>query len=142
MSSFSLPSPGISGGSQRSSPDHRHFRLSASSRARAKRQGPVQRSPLPTERLNRLIASKRLLQQNLPTSTPAPQQLEPYSSTSSAINRNSRFIVSPSSLAVFKLTSSSNLVGCSTGRSAGFAPFSILSTYVAARRFRSARFAP
>src|SRR5881227_411556 len=65
MSSFSLPSPRISGGSQRSSPDHRHFRLSASSRARAKRQGPVQRSPLPTERLNRL-ASKRLLQQNLP----------------------------------------------------------------------------
>src|SRR5438477_6914011 len=64
MSSFSLPSPRISGGSQRSSPDHRHFRLSASSRARAKRQGPVQRSPLPTERLNRLIASKRLLQQN------------------------------------------------------------------------------
>src|SRR5436305_2579950 len=49
---------------RRSSPDHRHFRLSASSRARAKRQGPVQRSPLPTERLNRLIASKRLLQQN------------------------------------------------------------------------------
>src|SRR5205823_12372438 len=64
MSSFSLPSPRISGGSQRSSPDHRHFRVSASSRARAKRQGPVQRSPLPTERLNRLIASKRLLQQN------------------------------------------------------------------------------
>jgi len=78
----------------------------------------------------------------VPTSTPAPQQLEPYSSTSSAINRNSRFIVSPSSLAVFKLTSSSNLVGCSTGRSAGFAPFRILSTYVAARRFRSARFDP
>ena len=64
MNSFSPPSPRICGGSQRCSPDHRHIRLSASSRARAKRQGPVQRSPLPTERLNRLIASKRLLQQN------------------------------------------------------------------------------
>ena len=31
----------------------------------------------------------------------------------------------------------SNFVGCSTGRSAGLAPFKILSTYVAARRNKS-----
>src|SRR5262245_22817439 len=37
-------------------------------------------------------------------------------------------IVSPSALAVFRLISSSNLVGCSTGRSAGLEPFRILST--------------
>src|SRR5262249_60573927 len=37
-------------------------------------------------------------------------------------------IVSPSVLAVLALTTNSNLVGCSTGRSPGFAPFKILST--------------
>jgi hypothetical protein len=37
-------------------------------------------------------------------------------------------IVRPSALAVFRLMMSSNLVGCSTGRSAGFAPFRTLST--------------
>src|SRR2546421_11690676 len=45
MSSYSLPSPRISGGSQRSSPDHRHFRLSASSRARVKPSGPSAKEP-------------------------------------------------------------------------------------------------
>jgi len=37
-------------------------------------------------------------------------------------------IVSPSALAVFILITSSNFVGCSIGRSAGFAPLRILST--------------
>ena len=37
-------------------------------------------------------------------------------------------IVSPSAFAVFRLITSSNFVGCSTGRSAGFAPLRILST--------------
>src|SRR5262245_61200870 len=40
----------------------------------------------------------------------------------------------PSALAVTRLTTRSNLVGCSTGMSAGFAPRRILSTYSAARR--------
>ena len=40
----------------------------------------------------------------------------------------------PSAFAVFKLITSSNLVGCSTGRSAGFAPLKILSTKAADRR--------
>jgi hypothetical protein len=35
--------------------------------------------------------------------------------------------VSPSAFAVFMLITSSNLVACSTGKSAGLAPFSILS---------------
>lgn len=43
-------------------------------------------------------------------------------------------IVQPICLAVFKLITSSNLVGCSTGSSAGCAPFRILSMYHAARR--------
>src|SRR5215831_19668090 len=42
-------------------------------------------------------------------------------------------IVSPRTLAVLRLITSSNFVVCSTGRSAGFAPFRMRSTYVAAR---------
>src|SRR5262245_45217628 len=37
-------------------------------------------------------------------------------------------IVRPSALAVLRLITSSYFVGCSTGRSAGLAPFRILST--------------
>ena len=37
-------------------------------------------------------------------------------------------IVSPSAFAVLRLITSSNFVGCSTGRSPGFAPRRILST--------------
>ena len=44
-------------------------------------------------------------------------------------------IVRPICLAAFRLMISSNFFGCSTGRSAGFAPFKILSTYVAARPY-------
>ena len=43
-------------------------------------------------------------------------------------------MVRPSALAVLRLMTSSNFVGCSTGRSAGLAPLRILSTYSAARR--------
>jgi hypothetical protein len=43
-------------------------------------------------------------------------------------------IVSPICLAILRLITNSNFVGCSTGRSAGLAPFNILSTYIAARR--------
>ena len=46
-------------------------------------------------------------------------------------------IVRPICLAAFRLMMNSNFIGCSTGRSAGFAPFRILSTYVAARRYKS-----
>jgi len=51
-----------------------------------------------------------------------------YSMTSSARPRIDCGNVRPSAFAVFKLTISSNFVGCWTGRSAGFAPFRILST--------------
>src|SRR5262249_48819957 len=39
----------------------------------------------------------------------------------------------PKALAVFRLTTNSNLVPCRTGRSAGFAPLRILSTKLAER---------
>src|SRR4051812_16271928 len=47
-----------------------------------------------------------------------------------------------SALVVFRLMISSNLIGCSTGRSAGFAPLKILSTHVAARRNKSRKSTP
>jgi hypothetical protein len=49
-----------------------------------------------------------------------------YSTTSSARARIEGGTVRPSALAVLRLTTSSNLVGCSTGRSAGLAPLRIL----------------
>ena len=48
--------------------------------------------------------------------------------TLSALTSTFGGIVRPICLAVFKLITSSNFVGCSTGRSAGLAPFRILST--------------
>ena len=51
-----------------------------------------------------------------------------YSTTSSAIASTPDEIVRPSVLAVLVLMTSSNLIGCSTGRSAGFSPFKIFAT--------------
>ena len=45
-----------------------------------------------------------------------------YSITLSARARKDSGMVSPSALAVFRLTTRSNLVGCSTGRSSGLMP--------------------
>src|SRR5262249_9105322 len=55
-----------------------------------------------------------------------------HSITSSARASSVGGTVRPSTLAVTRLTTRSNLVGCSTGMSAGFAPRRILSTYSAA----------
>jgi len=51
-------------------------------------------------------------------------------------------MVRPSAVAVLMLITSSYFVGCSTGRSPGFAPLNILSTYCAPRRDSSARLVP
>jgi len=48
--------------------------------------------------------------------------------TSSARNNSDDGIVRPSAFAAFMLMTSSTLVGCSIGRSPGFAPLRILST--------------
>src|SRR2546425_13000313 len=55
---------------------------------------------------------------------PAPA----YLITSSACIRSVGGNVIPRAFAVLRLSTSSNLMGCSTGRSAGLAPFRILST--------------
>src|SRR5215831_11803280 len=62
--------------------------------------------------------------------------------TSSARASSDGGMVRLSALAVLRLITSSNLVGCSIGRSAGLAPLRVLSTYRAARRFKSGRFTP
>ena len=54
--------------------------------------------------------------------------------TSSARSSIAFGMVIPSAFAVLRLITRSNLVACSTGRSAGLAPFNILSTYFAALR--------
>jgi len=59
--------------------------------------------------------------------THASQQEESQSITSSARSRNESESFSPMAFAVLRLTNISNLVGCSTGRSPGFAPLMILS---------------
>src|SRR5262245_9359099 len=50
-----------------------------------------------------------------------------HSITSSASESTSGGIVRPSALAVLMLMASSNLLDCTTGKSAGFAPFKILA---------------
>jgi hypothetical protein len=57
-----------------------------------------------------------------------------YSITSSAVASSLSGTAKPSALAVLRLMTSSNLVGCSTGNSAGLAPRKMRSTYAAARR--------
>src|SRR5262249_50036597 len=67
--------------------------------------------------------------------TQMPQGGHPphHSITSSARSKNESGIVRPSALAVVRLMTSSNLVGCSTGMSPGLAPRRILSTKSAVR---------
>jgi hypothetical protein len=55
-------------------------------------------------------------------------RLSTYWITSVACCKTAGGIVSPSAFAVFRLMTSSNVVACSMGRSAGFAPLRILST--------------
>src|SRR5215471_21100123 len=68
--------------------------------------------------------------------TQMPQGGHPphHSITSSARNRNDSGIVRSMALAALRLMIRVNRVGTSTGRSAGLAPFRILSTKVANRR--------
>jgi hypothetical protein len=62
---------------------------------------------------------------------------ERYSMILSARSSNDCGMLIPWAFAAFKLITSSNFVGCSTGSVAGFAPLKILSTYTAARPYSS-----
>ena len=72
----------------------------------------------------------------VPPLSPSGLRGDAYLSTSSARERNSGGMVRPSASAVFRLITSSSLVGCSTGRSPGFTPRKILSTKADAREYR------
>lgn len=65
-----------------------------------------------------------------------------YGSAASARARNAGGSVSPSALAVVRLTTSSGFAGDSTGSAAGLAPLRSWSTYTAARRAKTCRFGP
>ena len=65
-----------------------------------------------------------------------------YSITSSAMASTPGGMVRPSAFAVLRFITNSNLVGCSIGRSDGFAPRKILSTYSAAFRNKSEKLGP
>jgi hypothetical protein len=60
------------------------------------------------------------------------RHLASYSITSSAATIRVCGMMRPSTFAVLRLITNSNLVGCSTGKSAGLVPFKILSTNIAA----------
>src|SRR5262249_8248644 len=65
-----------------------------------------------------------------------------YSITSSAMASSVGGTLSPSAAAVLRLIANSNLVGCWIGRSPGFSPLRMRSTYDAACRNTSAVLAP
>src|ERR1035437_5352473 len=69
--------------------------------------------------------------------THAPQQTASYSITSSAIASSVFGTARPSALAVLRLMTHSNLVGCCTGKSAGLGPPRIRGRYeaVASKRY-------
>src|SRR5262249_7548044 len=83
-------------------PDHWHRGLPRTRRERPRRRAAEQRHEL------------------------APLHLRGHSMTSSASASNWSGTSRPSAFAVLRLITSSNLVGCHTGRSAGLAPFRIL----------------
>src|SRR4030095_16110835 len=74
-----------------------------------------------------------LLHYFLPQSEIVLLTLPPHAYRITLSARTSTFggIVRPICLAVLRLMMNSNLIGCSTGRSAGFVPLRILSTYQA-----------
>src|SRR5262249_18759731 len=83
---------------------------------------------------DRLLRARRERPRRCYAAEQRDELASPHSITSSARASSVGGTSIPSVFAVLRLITSSNLVGCSTGRSAGLAPFRILSTYAALRR--------
>src|SRR5262249_39252601 len=118
------------------SPQHRRLLLTLGITGRAAHQHTDPPHPL---------ALLRARQHRPPSYRAAEQrdELAPlHSITSSARNVTDGGIVRFSAFAAFMSIKSSNLAGCSTGRSAGFAPLKILSMYSAARRWVASKLGP
>src|SRR6516162_3555662 len=89
------------------------------------------------DRHRRLLRPRRKRPSGCRAAEKGDELASPHSITSSARSRNGSGIVRPSAFAVVRLMTSSNLVGCSTGMSAGLVPCRILSANSAARRNRA-----
>src|SRR5262245_60039460 len=89
---------------------------------RRQEQSPTRQLPVARRTFFRSAFSLRSLTQVFCLSAHA------YLITWFARARNSGESVSPICFAAFKLITNSNFVGCCTGKSAGLAPFKILST--------------
>src|SRR6187401_3278966 len=74
--------------------------------------------------------------------TYALQQIAAYSITSSAIASSPGGKLRPNALAVLRLITSSNLVGCMTGRSEGFSPLRMRPVYKPAWRYAPVMLVP
>src|SRR5262245_34974143 len=97
----------------------------------------------PPHLVSRLLRVRR----HRPRRRPAAQQGDELATPDHSITSSARAsrvwgMVRPRAFAVTRLMIRSNLVGCSTGRSPGFAPRKILSTYSAARRNSAGLFGP
>jgi len=89
------------------------------------------------------FANLRRLNQDLILDSKRDELAPPnHSITSSARTSSVGGTVMPSALAVLRLITRSNLVGCSTGSSAGLPPCSILTTRFAHNRNASAKETP
>src|SRR4029077_9228837 len=82
-----------------------------------------------------LLRARGVRHRNRRAGKPRDELAPPHSITSSARASSDGGTVRPSALAVFRLITSSYLVGACTGRSAGFSPLRMRSTYDAARRY-------
>ena len=89
-------------------------------------------------RCRRLCSQQRRVAREVAAESEHQKSSLVQSITLSARSRMDRGTVMPRAFAVFRLITSSNRVGCSTGRSAGLAPLRILSTNWAERRSASA----
>jgi hypothetical protein len=96
-------------------------------------------APKPT--LDNASRASRSLGSGIPMTVDAGDRRR-YSMTSSARAKSACGRVRPSACAVFRLMTSSNLVGCSTGSSEGFAPFRIFPAYTPICRYAAARLGP
>src|SRR4029079_16899639 len=93
------------------------------------------------------ISRRQLIRSPLPIGANSrPERVQQtdgaYSITSSARASSVGGTVMPSALAVLRLMTNSNFVGCSTGRSVGFAPFKIFVMNVVATTVISERLGP
>src|ERR1700704_5015686 len=97
---------------------------------------PVRRLAVeePNHRHPRLLRPRRKRPRRRRAAKQRDELAADHSITSSTRGRKDSEIVRSIALAALRLTISSKRVGTSTGRSAGLAPFNILSTKVANRR--------